>query len=189
MRAGRGIIHAEGMNENRKAAERIHGLQIWISLPAKDKFIEPDFFHYPASTLPVISHQANTITILCGALLGHESPVVSLSPAYIYIVQMPPGAQLELPIATGNTCGIYVVEGEIACDDKTLGSQTMVRMDELGDTLSVASPSGARIAILGGEPLREPIVAYASFVMNSPEQINQVIADYNAGKMGELKVS
>lgn len=187
MRAGRGIIHAEGMKENRSSEERIHGLQLWISLPAKDKFIEPEFYHYPASTLPMLQHQGCTINVLCGELLGHTSPVVSLTPAYIYIVQMPVGAQLDLPIAPGNSCGIYVVEGEITCDDKTLGSQTMVRMDEQGNTLLVASPSGARIVILGGEPLREPIVAYASFVMNSQEQINQVITDYNSGKMGELK--
>ena len=189
MRAGKGIIHAEGMKENRLESERIHGLQIWISLPAKDKFIDPDFYHYPAASLPVLRHQECTIHMLCGELLGQTSPVVSLSPAYIFIVQMPAGAQLDLPIAAGNSCGIYVVEGEITVDDKILASQTMVRMDELGDVLSVSSSTGARIAVLGGEPLREPIVAYASFVMNSPEQINQVIADYNAGKMGELIVS
>lgn len=186
MRAGKGIIHAEGMKENRTAEERIHGLQFWISLPAKDKFIEPDFFHYPSDVMPTIKLQGATIKVLCGTLLDRQSLVESLSPAYIFDVQLQAGGQVDIPVTSGNSCGVYVVEGELMIGDQSFGPQVMIRMDENGDVLQVASNAGSRFVVLGGEPLREPIVAYASFVMNSHEQIQQVVNDYHAGKMGEL---
>lgn len=189
MRAGKGILHAEGMNENRTSEERIHGLQFWISLPARDKFMDPDFFHYPSEVLPVITLKGNRIKILCGELVGHISPVEGQSPAYIYDISLPAGNNLEIPIAPGDSCGVYVVAGSIAIDDQTYGEQTMIRMDERSETLTLNSPYGGRIVVLGGKPLNEPIVAYASFVMNSPEQIQQVIEDYQQGRMGELVIT
>ncbi|HAI75755.1 MAG TPA: hypothetical protein DCM08_05860 [Microscillaceae bacterium] len=89
MQAGKGIIHSEGMRENRTEPEKVHGLQIWISLPAKDKFIQPDFFFYPAATLPLIQKVEASIKVICGEVLGQQSPVQSLSPAFIFEVKMP----------------------------------------------------------------------------------------------------
>lgn len=186
MRAGKGIVHAEGMNEGRTEAETVHGLQLWISLPAKDKFIEPDFFYYPKSTLPVFDHEGATIKVICGELFGQTSPVISSSPAYIYEVKIPAGTELTLPIPNGNTCGIYLVEGEALSEENTLLPATMTRFTEEGDRISVKAVADSHLVILGGKPLNEPIVPYASFVMNSQQQIQQVIQDYQSGKMGQL---
>ncbi len=188
MQAGKGIIHAEGMAEHRTETETIHGLQLWISLPAKDKFIDPAFFHYPSTTLPSFEHNGAIIKVLAGSLLGRISPVKSLSPAYIFEVNIPAGTQIEIPITEGDTCGLYMITGNLAIADKQLLQGTISKFDTTGDALTIAASADSHFIILGGTPLQEPIVAYASFVMNSEEQIAQVMDNYRNGKMGTLTI-
>jgi redox-sensitive bicupin YhaK (pirin superfamily) len=186
MRAGKGIIHAEGMNENRSGSEIIHGLQFWISLPAKDKFIEPDFFYYPSDHFPVLQMNEAVIKILCGELEGQRSPVVSLSPAYMFEIKIPAGQSIQLPLAEGDTCGLYMIQGRIFSDEKELLPTSMTAFDKLGDQISIEAKEESHFMLFGGTPLDEPIVGYASYVMNSIEQIQQVMNDYQSGKMGTL---
>jgi len=186
MRAGKGIIHAEGMNENRSGSETIHGLQFWISLPAKDKFIEPDFFHYSSEQFPVLQMDGATIKILSGALEGRRSPVESLSPAYMFEIKIPAGQSLTLPIASGDTCGLYMVNGRLLSDENVLLPTAMTAFDVQGDQISIQAQEDSHLLVFGGTPLNEPIVGYAFYVMNSIEQIHQVINDYQSGKMGTL---
>ena len=189
MQAGKGIIHAEGMNEGKTTPELVHGLQFWISLPAKDKFIEPDFFFYKSADLPTFRIDDATVKVLCGDILGHTSPVKSLSPAYIFEVKIPANQQVEIPIKTGDTCALYMIEGNLLADNKTLMPTTITQFDTEGDKLAVNAVTDCQFMLLGGTALNEPIVGYASYVMNSEEQIRQVIRDYQSGKMGNLTIS
>jgi quercetin 2,3-dioxygenase len=186
MRAGKGIVHAEGMNEAIKEPETVHGLQLWISLPAKDKFIEPDFFYYPSIDLPTIEKNDVSIKVLCGELFGKKSPVSSLSPAYIFEIKMPAGSTIEIPIKMGDTAGLYMIAGHVQIDGKILVPPSMTSFDDVGDVINLQAKDDNHIILLGGTPLKEPIVAYGSYVMNSNEQIRQVINDYQAGKMGTV---
>lgn len=188
MQAGKGIVHAEGMNENRTESEIVHGLQFWISLPAKDKFIEPDFFYHPSADLPTVNLNNATIHILCGELLGHRSPVKSLSPAYIFDITIPSQQTIEIPCTIGNTTGLYMVSGSLETGGQTLLPTSITAFDTTGDTLVLRANEDSRCMLFGGAPLNEPIVGYASYVMNSEEQIRQVISDYQMGKMGTVKL-
>ena len=186
MQAGKGIVHSEGMNENRTEEEYLHGLQLWISLPAKDKFIEPDFFFYPATALPTTQHEGSEIKVICGELFEQTAPTKSLSPAYIFEVKMPAHANLTLPIAEGNTCGVYVIGGNVLIEGNELAPMTMAAFSREGNAITLQTSAEAHCIVLGGTPLDEPIVGYASYVMNSEAQIRQVMLDYEAGKMGTL---
>lgn len=186
MQAGKGIIHAEGLDEVGTENETVHGLQFWISLPAKDKFIEPDFFHYKKDQFPVIIENEVQYTVIAGELKGQKSPVKSLSPAMIFDIQTIGKTQFELPIEADYSSGIYVIEGEIEIDGKLLQPTSMTKMSFEGEKISINTISAARIIVMGGLPLNEPIVGYASFVMNSMEQIQQVVNDYQMGKMGKI---
>lgn len=186
MRAGKGIVHAEGMNENRETPETVHGLQIWISLPAKDKFIEPDFFHYEKSALPEFVQDNVSVKVICGELFGHQSPVTSLSPAYIFEFKMPAGKSFQIPIESGNTCGIYLISGKLFSDGKEILPDMIAKYDQSAELVSVQSETDSHFILLGGKPLDEPIYAYASFVMNTEEQIRRVMSDYAHGKMGTV---
>jgi redox-sensitive bicupin YhaK (pirin superfamily) len=186
MQAGKGIVHAEGMDELGTENETVHGIQFWISLPAKDKFIDPDFFHYKKEQFPVINENGIEYKVVVGELKGEKSPVHSLSPAMIYDIQIPGKAQFDLPIQAEYSSGIYVIEGEIEIDGKVLATTTMTKMSFEGEKIQIKTKNPARIIVLGGLPLNEPIVGYASFVMNSMEQIQQVMTDYQMGKMGQI---
>ena len=186
MHAGKGIIHAEGMNEGRTEKETVHGLQLWVSLPAKDKFSNPDFFHYPKETLPVIERNNCTIKVLCGELFGKISPVRSLTPTLLWEIKMPAGSKLELPIPENYDCGIYTISGIALCQNQALRPIHIAGLEQGGDSVRIEAGEDSHVILLGGLPLNEPIVAYASFVMNSEDQIRQVIRDYQEGRMGGL---
>ncbi len=188
MQAGKGIVHAEGLDEVGTENEQVHGLQFWISLPAKDKFIEPDFFHYSKDQFPVLVENEIEYKIVVGELKGEKSPVTSLSPAMIFDIHIPANKEFELPIETDYASGIYVIEGEIEIDGKVLQPTTMTKMSFEGEKIQIKTKNPARIIVLGGLPLNEPIVGYASFVMNSMEQIQQVVDDYQMGKMGDISL-
>jgi redox-sensitive bicupin YhaK (pirin superfamily) len=188
MQAGKGIIHAEGMHEGRTTPETIHGLQFWISLPAKDKFIEPAFYHHPSNQLPEFKLKEATIKVLCGALLGHASPVKSLSPAFIYEIKIPKHQTIEIPLKEGDTTGLYMVSGELKIDNQHLLQASMTSFSFSGDSVELHSIEDTHCVLFGGSALNEPIVGYASYVMNSEEQILQVMKDYQMGKMGILSI-
>ena len=187
MQAGKGIVHAEGMNENRSEPETVHGLQFWISLPAKDKFIDHAFYHHPSATLPTVQVQESRVKVLCGSLLGHSSPVSSLSPAYMYEIHIPQGQQLSLPIEEGNTAGLYLVEGAVVSEGRSLLPTSMTAYSTEGNSLTLHAQEASHLLLFGGQPLNEPIVGYASFVMNSEAQIRQVMQDYQQGRMGTIQ--
>ena len=186
MQAGKGIVHAEGMNENRTEVEVVHGLQFWISLPSAQKFIDPDFFHYPSASLPMIGMGKATVKVLCGELNGQQSPVQSLSPAFMFEVNIPTQEELTIPLMEGNTLGLYMVSGSISVDNKELLPTSMTSFEKEGSELKLTSSQDSHFILFGGKPLDEPIVGYASFVMNNMEQIQQVMDDYHSGKMGTL---
>lgn len=187
MQAGKGIVHAEGMNENRTTPETVHGLQFWISLPAKEKFAEPDFFHYASADLPTIAQSQSTIKVLCGTLSDHQSPIKSLSPAFMYEVNMPAGDSLNIPLKEGDTTGLYLVSGQVQTGDKQLLPTVMTSFSREGNQLEIQAIEESHFMLFGGTPLNEPIVGYASYVMNSEDQIRQVMLDYQLGKMGTVQ--
>jgi redox-sensitive bicupin YhaK (pirin superfamily) len=187
MQAGKGIVHSEGMNEKRTEPEMVHGLQFWISLPAKHKFIEPDFFHHASVELPVIEMNEASIKVLCGEFNGHRSPINSLSPAFIFEVKVPAKQQIEIPIKLGDKVGLYMVNGSITTDGKILQPNSMTAFDTEGEKLMLQANENSHFMLFGGTPLNEPIVGYASYVMNNEEQIHQVMMDYQMGKMGTIK--
>lgn len=188
MQAGKGIVHAEGMNENRKEAETVHGLQFWISLPAKDKFIEPAFYHHPSTELPEFKVHEATIKVLCGALLGYASPVKSLSPAFIFECKVPKNQSIKIPLNDGDTAGVYVVNGNLKVENENLLPNVMTSFSVSGDSINIEAVEESHFILFGGTPLNEPIVAFASYVMNTDEQIRQVMKDYQIGKMGTVKI-
>lgn len=187
MNAGRGIVHAEGLGSGAEGAvETIHGLQLWISLPAKDKFSDPTFDFFASKELPEIALEGGTLKVLCGSVFGKTAPMQPKSPAYLFDVQLDAGATARIPIQRGDTSGLYVVSGDITTNGRTADAMTIIKFDEQNEEVVFTANTAARVMLLGGTPLREPIVAYGSFVMNSEAQIRKVIADYHIGNMGDL---
>jgi quercetin 2,3-dioxygenase len=186
MRAGSGIEHAEGLREGQTEVEIFHGLQFWISLPAKDKFIKPGFFYYPKKDIPEIIQPGVNIKVVCGELFGKSSPAKSLTPAYIYDIEINENATIQIPVNHGYSCALFVANGTVICNGAEETADSIIKFDEENKMIEFRALKNTRVAVFGGQPLREPIIFHGPFVMNNKEQIIQVIRDYDNGKFGTI---
>lgn len=186
MRAGKGIVHAEGLPSDRTEVEISHGLQFWTSLPAAKKFIDPNFTNYSSESLPKIGIGNATVKILCGELNGHQSPVQVESPAFIYELKVQAGETVDLPIKEDDSCALYIIDGQLNVGEQTLTEHKISLFSAQGNHIHIEAQTACHAIIFGGTPLNEPIFARGSFVMNSREQLIQVERDYHSGKMNKI---
>ncbi len=180
MTAGRGIVHSERTRaELRHTAQRLNGLQLWVALPTEHEDTAPQFHHHPAATLPVLELQGARIRVLAGTLFGQRSPVTILSPLFYADAALQPGCELTVPAECSERAA-YVIDGEIECAGERTGPGRML-VFAAGAPVRLRSERGARIALIGGEPVG-PRHLYWNFVASSLERIEQAKADWRAGR-------
>ena len=187
MTAGRGIIHSE-MPEQEQG--RLAGFQLWVNLPATDKMCPPAYHEYPASDIPTeIRDNGTTLRVITGATSAETiGPVRGVATDPVYLdVTLPAESTLTEPMPEGHTTFIFVIDGALTLPDgentPALLSATQLGILSDGTTVCVtAGDAGARFLLVAAKPLSEPITRYGPFVMNTRHEIEQAIADYNAGR-------
>jgi hypothetical protein len=184
MTAGRGIIHSE-MPQQEDGLMR--GFQLWVNLPAAEKMCEPRYQNLEPTEIPeVTTDDGVRIRVIAGEALGVEGAVdgIAVKPLYLDIA-IPEGGRYRQPVPLGHTAFAYAFEGtaDIGGDDQvSLLSGCLAVLGD-GDTVEIAARDGAaRLILVAGQPLHEPIVRYGPFVMNSREEIVQAFRDYEAGR-------
>ena len=190
MTAGRGIIHSEMPQQE---SGRMRGFQLWINLPAKEKMKAAAYRDIPADEIPVVTLPGGgSAKVVAGTLNTNgattRGPIQGLATEPLYVdVALPAGARFEAEVERGHHAFVYPFEGSIAIGSDASARplrahQTGILTD--GDRVRVAAGGeGARFLLLAGRPLLEPIVQYGPFVMNTPEEIEQAIRDYQDGKL------
>jgi redox-sensitive bicupin YhaK (pirin superfamily) len=187
MTAGRGIIHSE-MPEQEEGEMR--GFQLWVNLPRKNKMCSPHYQNIDPAEIPELARDNGvTVKLIAGNFDGVEGAVrgIEADPQYMDI-QIPAGTVSDHDIAPDHNAFIHVFGGdaEIGAAEGTAGK--LVRKGELavlgpGDAVRIrAGDDGARLILVSGRPLDEPVFKYGPFVMNSKEEILQAIQDYQNGK-------
>ena len=186
MTAGRGIIHSE-MPEQEEGEMR--GFQLWVNLPARDKMCAPRYQNIKADAIPEIRRDGGVlIRIIAGVVDGVEGPVNGIAAAPLYLdLSVPARAVSDHAVAPDHNafCCVFAGEAEIGASEEAPG--TLVREGELavlgrGDAVRVrAAGADARLILVAGKPLGEPVVKYGPFVMNSKDEILQAIQDYQNG--------
>lgn len=187
--SGRGAIHEEVSSQDiRRDGGVVHGFQIWLNVPGKEKFSEPVTHIHCRENLPVVSTDGYELKVVMGSALGQTSPVFTHTPAFYYHVSLKAGARLDLPVDPTHNAFVHVIEGEVETEGRqTLRDQQLGLFERGGEVMRFfAAESAAEFLVLGGAPLHEPVVSYGPFVMNSQDQIEQCFRNYRAGKMGEL---
>lgn len=188
MTAGRGVIHSEMPLQE---SGRMRGFQLWINLPSAEKMKPANYRDIPASEIPQAALPGGgSIKVIAGtAEVGEarlsgpiNSPAQPLSTAPLYFdLELPAGALFEQPIPAGHNAFLYTYEGSVSIAGKSAPAQAALVLGA-GERLSLqAGPQGARVILLAGKPLREPVVQYGPFVMNSREEIEQALRDYQQG--------
>lgn len=184
MTAGRGVIHEE-MPRQREG--RMRGFQLWLNLPAKDKLRPADYRDLPSDVIPVEEGPGWQLRLIAGALEGRRGAVDrelgerQTAPLYLDL-HLAPGGGHRLPVPWGHQAFIYLYEGEAAIGGHALRLRAANVLSD-GDHVVVESGAGGRLLLIAGQPLREPVVQYGPFVMNSASEIEQALRDYHAGTL------
>lgn len=189
-RSGRGAIHMEETGKQLyEQGGLYHGFQIWLNLPAKYKFIAPATDVHRIDQMGWIEKKDYSARIVLGELYGAKSSVELLSPAFYYHIKMKAGCKLEIPVDATHNAFSYVVSGNLETEGRKQINTNQVALYERGDSrINLFALNGAEILVAGGKPLNEPVYSYGPFVMNTEEEIQRCIRDYQAGKMGNPEV-
>jgi len=181
MTAGRGILHSE-MPQQEEGL--MWGFQLWVNLPASDKMTAPRYQDIPPADIPVV-HPAEgvTVRVVAGELAGQKGPVSGVATDPIYLdIALDAGARFELDLPEGHSAFAYVFDGSSATVAGEPLSRSELAVLSKGDKVSLSAEQHARVLLVAGRPLAEPVARYGPFVMNTPAQIHEAIADFRAGK-------
>ncbi len=181
MTAGRGIIHSEMPQQENG---RMRGFQLWINLPAKEKMKPAGYRDIQPNEIPAVSLPAGTMKIVAGTYEGTQGPVQGGSTAPLYWdVQLESAKTFAAKIPATHSAYVYPFEGGVEVGDRVLKTHQGGVLGA-GDRIEVkAGAGGARFLVLAAKPLNEPVVQYGPFVMNTREEIEQAIRDYQNGAL------
>ena len=181
MTAGRGIIHSEMPQQENG---RMRGFQLWLNLPAKEKMKPAGYRDIQPDEIPVVELPGGgRAKVIAGTMSGTAGPIQggSTDPVY-WDIELPAGKVFTQELKD-KAVYIYPFEGSVEIEDRTLAAHQGGVLGS-GDTVSVkAGKDGARFLVLAAKPLREPVVQYGPFVMNTREEIEQAIRDYQNGAL------
>jgi len=182
MTAGRGIVHSE-MPEQEEGL--MQGFQLWLNLPARDKMTAPRYQDIPPERIP-LAHPAPGVEakVIAGQVFGVKGPVEAGVTEPLYAdVRLAAGAEIEAALPEGHNAFAYVYEGEAEIGQPAQAlTRGTIAVLTTGSVVRLASAGGARLILVAGRPLREPVAKYGPFVMNTEGELRQAFADYQAGK-------
>jgi len=187
MTAGGGIIHAELPHEE----STVHSLQLWLNLPASKKMTESGYQDLRGAESVVTSDDGVSVRVVSGAFEGVEAATQNIVPVRYLEVTVQPGKANVLPVPAAHNGFIHMIEGSarFGVENRIVRTSEVAwldypKQDDGMSSLWFESAEGARFLLVTGLPVREPVVAYGPFVMNTEDEIRQAYTDYHAGRFG-----
>lgn len=182
MTAGRGIVHSERVPEDaRGQPRRLHGLQLWVALPPALEMCDPAFQHVPAAALPQwLTPEGVQVRVLVGQAWGHASPVRTASPTLYLDVQLPPHGIWTLP-ALAEEMALYSPHDGLQLDGRAWAPQVMAVLPSGTSTQVQAGATGARLVVIGGAALAQPVRMWWNYVATDPQRIAQAARRWDEG--------
>lgn len=190
MTAAGGILHEEFHSEafTRKGG-RLHMVQLWVNLPAKDKMSSPGYQAILAADIPDVAlpDNAGTLRVMAGNYEGHAGPARTFSPMNVWDLRLKAGKTVTLPAPGGWNTAIVVLQGTVEVNGEEVAREAqLVTFDRSGTEVRVEANNDAMLLFLSGEPLNEPIVGHGPFVMNTEQEILRAFTDFNSGRFGQM---
>lgn len=200
MTAGAGVVHSE-MPEKEFARKggRLHGFQLWVNLPKRDKMMKPHYQEISSSNIPLVNTADGLVTakVIAGKALGVNAVIETRIPIMYVHFTFQPGASIVQPVPKEYNTFAYVIGGQGifgTTNDKQeeeVSRGQMVIFEKDGEQIVIRAPKYAKspldILLIGGTPLNEPVARYGPFVMNTKEEVYQAIEDYRNGTMGTIR--
>ncbi len=191
MTAGAGILHKEyHEKEFSKTGGTFQMVQLWVNLPAKYKMTPPKYQPITNAEIPKykLPDNAGEVEVIAGEFEGLKGVASTFTKIEMYNIRLAPGGKMSFNLPEHYNTGILVVEGKARVNDSVdAPTDNFVLFRNNGEHITLSSEQGALLLVLSGEPIREPIVGYGPFLMNTKEEIMQAFDDMNRGKFGHLE--
>jgi len=192
MTAGSGILHIETPPEHLVASGGLfHGVQLWVNLPRALKLATPRYQDITGAKVALLSSPDGgaLIRVIAGELAGHAGPGSTHTPITLVHATLAPGASLTLPWRPDFNALAYALAGKGTVGPKGRPFESgQLAVFGAGDSVTAAASPGRELDVylLGGLPIREPVVAYGPFVMNTRAEIVQAFEDFQKGRLGTI---
>ncbi|WP_243286103.1 pirin family protein [Geothrix terrae] len=186
MNAGSGIVHEEmPVPEHLETGGPIEGVQLWINLPKAAKGSAPGYTDLQPEAMPWQALPGGRLRVLAGTWAGVTGPAQTPARIAYAHLELEAGARFQQAIPEGWIAAVVPLSGTVRVEGTEAPADTVALLGE-GDTLALEAVTSASLMLLAGEPIREPIAHYGPFVMNTHDEIEQAIRDYQEGRMGHL---
>lgn len=186
MTAGKGVMHEEMHSDAfRRTGGNLQMVQLWVNLPAAKKMTEPRYQTLLAASIPVVegADGASKTRVVAGKLNNVSGPAATFTNINLFDIEFTGKGRLTIDVPEGFTTALFVMEGAVTVNgtDTTDGVSVMI-LERKGTKIEMTADSPARLLVLNGEPIDEPVVGYGPFVMNTSEEIKQAMKDFSSGR-------
>ena len=190
MTAGGGIIHEEFHSEAfSKTGGPFEMVQLWVNLPARDKMTPAHYQGITDASIPsaALPGDAGRVRVIAGSFGDAKGPAETYTPMNVWDVRLAAGQTADLAQPEGWSTIVVVLDGTVLLNgDTVLRAADMATLSTAGSGVTIEANGDAKVLLLAGEPIDEPVVGYGPFVMNSQQEIAQAISDFNSGKFGRM---
>ena len=190
MTAASGILHKE---YHEKAFARtggnMHMAQIWVNLPQAHKMDEPRYQAIAAGQIGRVElpNEAGHVRIIAGEFGGVKGSAKTVTPVNMFDIALNPPGKVRLSFPSRENTGLLILAGNVTVNGSAQGNALdFVFFENEGEDILVEAAGSARLLLLNGEPIDEPVVQQGPFVMNTRQEIRQAMIDFQAGKFGQL---
>jgi redox-sensitive bicupin YhaK (pirin superfamily) len=179
MKAASGVIHSE-MPKQENGLMR--GFQLWINLPAANKMDTPEYQEFKSDAFPVVETSDYSVKVLIGRFADADAPIVDdITEVSYFDIQLEASKYFQHELPAGNNSFLYVFEGDGKYNGQYIPSNTLIELGTEDNTPDfIAGEQGVRFLLVSGKPIDEPVVQYGPFVMNSREEIDEAMRDYQS---------
>lgn len=188
MTAGAGIVHEEFHSQAfAQTGGELEMMQLWVNLPAKDKMTPARYQAIQDQQIPVVQlpDNAGKVRIIAGNYAGQVGAAATFSPVDVWDLRLHAGPRVELPAPQDHSLIVIALSGKVQVNDaQAITAGQMAVLDTDGENFALQAHSDAKLLVIGGQPLDEPVVGYGPFVMNTQQEIHQAINDFNSGRFG-----
>ncbi len=190
MTAGNGIVHEEFHSQDfTRQGGTLQMVQLWVNLRSQDKRAPAGYQTLLQAQIPVVAlpDDSGAVRVIAGEFVGQKGPAKTFTPINLWDVSLRAGQAAQFPLPDGHTTAFFVLSGEVVVNgERTAGEGDLAVFVRSGEGIAIEAKSDAKLLILDGEPIAEPMVGYGPFVMNSRAEIQQAFEEYQLGRMGEL---
>ena len=196
MTAGAGVVHSEMPSADfQRAGGRMHGFQLWVNLPQREKMTKPRYQEIPRARIPEATSPDGLVTVrvIAGEAMGQQAVIETHTPIVYLHYSVEPGGVVTQSVPAEYNAFAYLVDGAgvFGEDRERANDGQMVLFAQDGEQVRIENPADAQtrldVLLIAGVPLNEPIARYGPFVMNTEREIRQAFEDYTRGRMGAIE--